>query len=128
MELNTEEYFLLLFAFNLTMALLLHLSEIHTLPHIYIFFVGHSILSFYHHLLPTSLFSCSLHSTFPFCSHSLFDHLCFLPIISSISSFSLSHIFFSPHFCLFLIFVLVINHPPHTTLANSSYISFPLLP
>lgn len=38
MELNTEEYFLLLFAFNLTMALLLHLSEIHTLPHIYIFF------------------------------------------------------------------------------------------
>lgn len=89
--------------------------------HIFVFSVGHLILSFYHHLLPISLFSCSL---FPPPSisvpTSLFDHLCFLLIISSMASFSLSNIFFSPHFCLSLIFVLVINHPSHTRLTPPS--------
>lgn len=126
MELNTEEYFLLLFAFNLTLALLLHLSE--TLPHMHFF-----CWSFDSVLLPPSssylpFLRLSLPFTFPFCSPSLFDYLCFLPIISPISSFSLGHIFFSLHFCLSLIFVPVINHPLHTELANSSYLSFSLLP
>lgn len=118
--------FFVTFSFNLTLAFLLHLSE--TLPHTYF-----SYWSF-DSLLPSPsssylpfLLLC-LPCTFPFCSHSLFDHLCFLPIIFSISSFTLSHIFFSPRFCLSLIFVLVINHPPHTKLANSSHLSFSLLP
>lgn len=123
MELNTEEHFLLLFAFNLTLALLLHLSE--TLPHADFFCWS------FDSLLPSPSSSylpflmLSLPSTFPPCSHSLFDHLCFLPVIPSISSFTLSHIFFSPHFCLSLIFLLLINHPPHTKLANSSSLSWP---
>lgn len=131
MELNTEEYFLLLFVFNRTLTLLPCLSEAFPpwsfmLSTLFIWFSPSR-----HHLLPTSILS-SLAFLSPHLP-SLFPQSLWSPVFPAYHLFSLlfflGHICFSLHFCLSFIFLPVINHPALTELANSSScFSFPHLP